>query len=212
MPVNPGDHRLFSEADRIWNRVVRLAVIQGGGRQTQEYVQNCAEREANEEPAILPTPEELELLLTDINDDDRGLIRASLWQMEVYRVVVEEEPYDFSPSEDETDEEGSGIQFSPSQVDEILQTSARVEINTFEADELNCSICKLEYGTERGNAMSTEQSASGSDQGLPGEEAPEQPVKLSCGHIFGEWCIKTWLLEQSASCPICRFQFEPVGQ
>lgn len=85
-----------------------------------------------------------------------------------------------------------------------------MEIGALETDDMECSICKLEYGTYRGEEISSTESVL--DQGLPGEESTEQPVKLCCGHLFGEWCIKTWLLEQPASCPVCRFQFKPVVQ
>lgn len=78
-----------------------------------------------------------------------------------------------------------------------------LEISTLETDEVHCSICKAEYGTDRGEIYGAEPA----DQGLFGEEAPEYTVKLSCGHVFGD---KKWLLEQPASCPICRFQFKPV--
>lgn len=106
------------------------------------------------------------------------------------------------------EEEGSGVQFSSSQVEDFVNALPRVEISSLGTDDLKCSICKLEYGKER--AISTEP-GSDSDQGLPGEGMPEYPVKLSCGHVFGDWCIKTWLLLQPASCPTCRVHLQPVG-
>lgn len=102
----------------------------------------------------------------------------------------------------------SGIQFSPNQVTDFLQDPSRVVIGTIEKDDQNCPICRSEYGEVGGDRT---EPGSDSAQGLPVEDAPEYPVKLPCGHLFGNCCIKKWLLEQPASCPLCRSQFLPVG-
>lgn len=81
-----------------------------------------------------------------------------------------------------------------------MQTVSRVEMDTHGTDELACSICKEEYSKQRG--------VDSYDQ--PGDDRPELPVKLFCRHIFEEWCTKTWLLQQPASCPACSFLFKPV--
>lgn len=104
-------------------------------------------------------------------------------------------------------EQETGIQFSLSQVEDFLQTLGHVEISSRRTDDTKCSICMEEYGKEKGNSIAP---ASDAEQRLLGEETPEYPVKLSCRHVFGDWCIKTWLLRQPASCPACRFQFRPV--
>lgn len=195
----------ISEVDRIWYRIVRRVVslrkglgLRSEGAQ-EEYVQQCSQREANGEIALLPTPEELEHLLTDISETSRALIKASLTIFNECRALQEPAEDSFARSR--------GTQFSASQVKDFLQTADRVDMNTLETDELQCSICRMEYGRDRGGMVGSEPS----DQGLPGEETPEYPVKLSCRHVFGEWCIKTWLLEQPASCPMCRFHFELVA-
>lgn len=101
-------------------------------------------------------------------------------------------------------EERTGIRLSPSQVEDFLQTLSPVEISSLRMDDKKCSICKEEYGTERGNSTNL---ASDTDQRLSGEGVPEYPVRLSCRHVFGNWCIKAWLLREPASCPTC---FVPV--
>jgi hypothetical protein len=35
----------------------------------------------------------------------------------------------------------------------------------------------------------------------------ETPVEMSCGHVFGEKCLKAWLYE-SPTCPLCRVEVE----
>lgn len=102
----------------------------------------------------------------------------------------------------------SGIQFSPNQVEDFLQDPSREVIGTIEKDDQNCPICRSEYAQERED---TTEPGPDSDQGLPVEDGPEYPVKLPCGHLFGNCCIKIWLLQQPASCPLCRSRFLPVG-
>lgn len=216
MPVNdpesPVNRGPISEADRAWQQILRrISAIPGV--QTQYYVQQAIQREANGEAPILPTREELGLITADLNNNAGWTIQTSLVLFDEIRASEEFEARtlasdirDFDNGQAD-DEQGSGIQFSSSQVEEFLQTLSRVEISTLGTDNVKCSICKQEYGILREDSTEL---ASGSDQGLPGEETPEYPVKLSCGHVFGEWCIKTWLLGQPASCPTCRLQFEPV--
>ncbi len=221
------DRGPISEADRVWYRIVRQVVSMhralgsgsGSGRAQaqQKYVQTCLQREANGEAAIMPTPGELNQLLAGINDHASMLIRASLESFKECRAFEEYTTTMLSAGgfisdggDEEREGESIGIQFSPNQVDEFVETSARVEIGALESDEMECSICKFEYGTYKGEEIRSTEPAL--DQELPSEDAPEQPAKLPCGHVFGEWCIKTWLLEQPATCPTCRFQFKPVVQ
>ena len=210
-----------SIADRSWFRIVHQVVaLRGGEAHSQlEYIQRCLRSEASGDVPSLPTPEELDRMLANLDDNTCSYIRGSLVLIVEYRAVLEHAARILASVNgefdrllpDDDDEESGGIQFSASQVDNFLRILPRVEISILDKEEEKCSICKLEYGTKRGGTTCTEP-ASESDQGLPGEELPEQPVKLSCGHVFGEWCIKTWLLEQPASCPTCRLQFEPTFQ
>lgn len=222
MPAENFELEPPSDADRIWYRIVRrmAAIHEGGAHAQQAYIQQCLQREASDQAAILPTPEELDLMLTNTDDGTRNFVIDSLALIVEYRGVLDYAANLLArfggdidrlrDADDDEEEEGSlGFQFTASQVDDFMQTLARVEISTLQADDAKCSICKLDYGTQRGGTVSSE-SATNFDQGLPGEDAPEQPVKLPCGHIYGEWCIKTWLLEQRATCPTCRFQFEPI--
>ena len=73
-----------------------------------------------------------------------------------------------------------------------------VNIETLATDDRNCGICRVEY------------SLSSSDIGDQ-EDPPEKPVRLACGHVFGELCLKEWLSPapqggNSNSCPTCRQQ------
>lgn len=211
MPVNSllsfVDRGPPTVADRTWFHTV-LRVTEIRGTQTLQYPYNSS---GNGEVSFSPTSEELELMLADMNTTTRRAIYATIPSLEGLRTLESDTDF-ITPSDDDIlyyNEDQSGIQLSPDQVDEFMQNLSRVEIGTLGTDDLNCSICKEEYGTQRGD--STEQ-ASGSDPRLPGEEMPEHPVELPCRHVFGEWCIRTWLLQQPASCPTCRFHFKPAGR
>ena len=199
----------MSTVDRVWYGIVRSI----RNIQAQEYVQRSAQREANGEAAILPTPEQLELMLNGQDANTRRWVRNSLESFESYRASMNDLR---AMGEPRTEFPGtSGIQFSPSQVEDFLQTMTRVGIRALGTDDVKCSICMQEYGTARGEQTTNRTTDQLLLDGfgvrtLAGGEAPEYPVKLSCGHVYGEWCIKRWLLARPASCPTCRFPFRPV--
>lgn len=205
-----------TEAGRAWFRIV-CQVAEVGGIQRQQYTIQTSEREANGhgEVPFRPYSEELELILFNMNAATREAILANVRLFEnsedlesttEFMVSSDSENSDEADQEDE--EEGNGIQFSPGQVENFIQTLSRVEMDTLGADDRSCSICKEEYGKQRGE--NSTQPASEINPRLPDDEMPEYPVKLSCGHVLGECCIKTWLLAQPASCPTCRRQFRPA--
>lgn len=60
------------------------------------------------------------------------------------------------------------------------------------------SECEYEAGqpVEAANPMNSE---------MGEDERPENAVKLECGHIFGERCIRRWIIEGNPpTCPTCR--------
>lgn len=146
--------------------------------------------------------------------DERELPR-DFRESEELTVEEEEELYRFYEEMRETyhgefeisdPPEGSGVQWSPNQIEVFLQTLPGMDTGTLGPDDLKCAICQSEFGKERGEGETSD-----SGQGLPGQESAEHPVKLPCGHVFGLWCIETWLLNaQPASCPLCRYLFQPV--
>lgn len=213
MPVHNQVVRDFHfEADKAWYLVVRRAA-NIPGVQSQVYVQETMQREANGEVPILPSPEQIELLEAEMTTNSRRIMQMCLSLIREIRAIEENTATsvdihsgDFMDNQVDYEQE-TGIQFSLSQVEEFLQTLGPVEISSLSTDDMKCSICMEEYGKERGNITGP---ASDAEQRLPGEETPEYPLKLSCRHVFGDWCIKTWLLRQPASCPACRFQFRPV--
>lgn len=209
MPVNSlesfVDRGPPTVADRSWFGIA-LRVTDIRGTQTLQYpISPSGHGDVSFSPAL----EDLELMLADMNTTTRRAIHATIPLFENFRTldsVIDWIP----PSGDENiyhdDEEQIEIQFSTNQVDKFMQNLSRVDIVTLGTDDLRCSICKEEYGKQRGDSTDP---ASSFDPRLPGEEMSEHPLELPCHHVFGEWCIKTWLLGQPASCPMCRFHLKP---
>lgn len=176
-------------------------------------MQQTIQREANGEVPILQTPEQLRLMVAEMDINARQTMRicllliAEIWAIEENTAtIIDSDNGDFMEDQAD-DEQGAGIEFSPSQVEDFLQTLGPVETSSLGTDDKKCSICKDDYGNERGKSTGL---VSDADERLPGGATPEYPVKLSCHHVFGDWCIKAGLLRQPASCPACRVQFRPV--
>lgn len=220
MPVNSlgsfVDRGPPTVADRGWFGIVGQVTDIRRAQTLQQYPISSS---GHGDVSFSLTAEELELMLADMNTTTRRAIHATIPSLENFRTLDSSVMDDWmapSSTDDENiyyndeDHQIGRIQFSPGQVEEFMQNLSRVEIATIGTDDdLRCSICKEEYCKQRCDINTEPASGSESDSRPPGEETPEHPVELPCHHVFGEWCIRTWLLEQPASCPICRFHFKP---
>lgn len=70
---------------------------------------------------------------------------------------------------------------------------APVNTNALDPKERSCCICLQPFGP-----IALTQGGS------------EAPVQLPCGHVFGEVCISSWILDNN-SCPLCRKQVFSFG-
>lgn len=66
-----------TQVDWQWLGIVRM-IARMENIQKQEYVQQCAQREANREAAIAPTKEQLKLMLDGISDINRERLEGAL--------------------------------------------------------------------------------------------------------------------------------------
>lgn len=199
--------------------------------QNSEFDEEGYEAPLAEEESLNTQGYELESRLAQVNRGRRNLTRHE--QLTLINInhsnlqttieSLERELFDFEEIEDDEDEryrqfeeyepwsfdgtfldlrdfdEGSNVTLPPNNVDHLLQTSSCLEINKLALNDLNCSICHLEYGKDN-----TEPALEPNQQ-LPGQESAEYPIKLPCGHVFGDWCIRRWLRDaHPASCPLCR--------
>ena len=72
-----------------------------------------------------------------------------------------------------------------------------VEIETLDIENRICGICRVDY--------------SPSSENRHPEDPVEQPVRLPCGHVFGQLCLREWLSpapqgSHNNTCPTCRFR------
>ena len=179
---------------------------------TSQDMENNLE-EDDDDSINTPVNQEGELV-RDIEQEDTDLeylldlaefsYTNSALQEEVRELAENETLRGLYDGEHELDEEDRGFRKAPSEVEGILKSLSRVEINLLEADDLKCSICHSEYSKERGD---TTKQVSDFDEESSDPEASENPVMLPCGHLFGDLCIYKWLQEpRPASCPLCRYQ------
>lgn len=71
------DQSVLAKVNWQWHGIVRM-IASMENIQTQEYVQQCAQREANGEAAIPPTEEQLRLMLVGLSDTNRERLLGSL--------------------------------------------------------------------------------------------------------------------------------------
>lgn len=105
-------------------------------------------------------------------------------------------------------ESGMCWTFSPPQeisvsVDVFMSGLTKIDVDELTQDNKECAICKIEYAPFAGLEVDTE-----------GQVMLENPVKLACGHIFGESCLRSWISTNlrriRPTCPICRVAFEGI--
>lgn len=71
-----------------WHEAVCLIAFLGN-LETQEYVQQCAQRLANGEPPNLLTSKQLELMLAGLDASNRELLLDALKQFETFIIIQE---------------------------------------------------------------------------------------------------------------------------
>lgn len=76
------------------------------------------------------------------------------------------------------------IQMTPK--DFIATYMERIDSSTLPEDDHLCPCCHIKYGDPTSDEV----------------DSSEQPVKTGCGHVFGEQCLASWMVNNS--CPVCR--------
>ncbi|KAL8791865.1 MAG: hypothetical protein Q9195_005527 [Heterodermia aff. obscurata] len=83
--------------------------------------------------------------------------------------------------------------YNVSMLDDLMLRFPRLTIEDISDGnhERSCGICQTEYQGTYGEA-----------RGCAEVDKGEQPVQLSCGHVFGHDCLSRWLPKNN--CPVCR--------
>lgn len=69
----------------------------------------------------------------------------------------------------------------------FLEALPEIPIENLSEENKSCNICMEQFTDDDDNV--------------------EKPVSLRCGHVFGSFCIRTWVMSSNASqptCPMCR--------
>lgn len=102
------------------------------------------------------------------------------------------------------------------EVDEFMKTLEKVNVTSLKQDARECDICKTDFSHLPAAAASSSftnptPASHGQEpankQSFKDEEL-ESPVRLACGHVYGEKCLKTWISGKGIgtlpTCPMCR--------
>lgn len=73
----------------------------------------------------------------------------------------------------------------------------RVAVESLATEDKLCGICHENFGEEEEEEEES--------------ESKHDPVRLPCGHIFGEECIVYWLVSEN-TCPYCRRDYGAPGE
>lgn len=107
------------------------------------------------------------------------------------------------------------LQFSSDEVVQFMHSLCRIDISNLAKDNKDCEICFQRLGEWRwGNEQPVNAGASKPFK-VREDMMPEDPVKLPCGHYFGELCLRTWIKEESEeppTCPKCRANLRNVKE
>ena len=171
-------------------------------------------------------------LLTNYIREQRALSRANIndpqYQQNIDRAVarftevltftIDPNAHQNNPEEQATpttpNDSTPSLQFSPNEIVQFMHSLCRIDISNLAEDNKDCEICFERLGEWRwGNEHPVNAGASEPFKVLE-DMMPEDPVKLPCGHYFGELCLRTWIKEISEgppTCPKCRSNLRGVG-
>lgn len=118
-------------------------------------------------------------------------------------------------------DESSGL--STLEVNACMECVAKIDVDELAQDSRECDICKIGFTNSAGLQVEADAMSSGVSPELAfkAQEAsdneqviPETPVKLACGHIYGENCLRSWISGHAGriqpTCPTCRAVIEGI--
>lgn len=94
------------------------------------------------------------------------------------------------------------------EVDEFIKTLEKVNVTSLKQDARECDICKTDFSHSTDPTPASHAAQELAKQSVNDEEQPESPVRLACGHVYGQRCLKTWISGKGTgnlpTCPMCR--------
>lgn len=172
-------------------------------------------------------------LLTNYIREQRTLSRANIndlqYQQNINRAVarftdvltfmIDPNANQNNPEEQATpttsNDSTPNLQFSSNEVVQFMHSLCRIDISNLAKDNKDCEICFQRLGEWRwGNDHPVNAGVLEPFKVLE-DMMPEDPVKLPCGHYFGELCLRTWIKEtreEPPTCPKCRANLRNVRE
>lgn len=83
----------------------------------------------------------------------------------------------------------------------------RSDVSSLAEDDKLCEICFLCFDEWRWEDGHITKAGDSEPFKVLLDMMPENPMRLSCGHIFGELYLRVWMMrvfKESATCPKCR--------
>lgn len=99
------------------------------------------------------------------------------------------------------------------EVDQFMYSLNQIDIGTLAEDNKLCEICFLCFDEWRWDDKRPADAGALKPFEVLNDMMPENPVRLPCGHIFGELCLRTWIMkmdEGPPTCPKCRRGFKSL--
>lgn len=107
------------------------------------------------------------------------------------------------------------LRLSQKEVDQLIYSLNRADVSSLAEDNKLCDICFLCFGEWRWEDRRPANAGDSKPFKVQVNMMPENPVRLSCGHIFGELCLRTWMMRTPKgpplTCPNCRTKLGKAG-
>lgn len=149
------------------------------------------------------------------NQHNRNIDEAIAWFMDV--AIESEYAYLDNPAQQNNLPEPNHPTppFLREEADQFLCSLRRIDPNVLAKDDKLCEICFSCFDEWRWGDEHPENAGVLKPFMVLEGMMPETPVRLPCGHIFGELCLRTWMMglrEGPPTCPKCRVVLKKVGE
>lgn len=106
------------------------------------------------------------------------------------------------------------LRLSRKEVDRFMYSLDRTDVSSLAKADKLCDICFLCFGEWRWEDRRPANAGDSEPFKVRVNMMPENAVRLSCGHLFGELCLRTWMMRNRKgplTCPKCRAKLGIVG-
>lgn len=154
-------------------------------------------------------------LLTNYIRQQRALSRANIndaqYQQNIDQAVArftEVLTFTIAPNTHQNNAEQAtpptpNLPFSPDEVIQFMYSLHRIDICNLTEDNKDCEICFQRFDEWRWSNEHPVNAGASEPFKVLEDMMPEDPLRLPCGHYFGELCLHAWIKETSEGSPTC---------